>query len=116
MVGILTSLFQISSDSIGWQSSSLKFQSGILPSSMLPAAKRMEKMKISDAVVRKTPLNDSQWSQSNTKMLQKRSNTQRLRTDLGRSVEATTVIQPVWLTKDLRVQLSVIYSTVVQPK
>ena len=37
-------------------------------------------------------------SQSNTKTLQQRLITQRLRPDLGRSVEVTTVIQPVLLT------------------
>ena len=35
--------------------------------------------------------------QTNTKTLQKHSITQGLRTNLGRSFEATTVIQPVWL-------------------
>ena len=36
-------------------------------------------------------------SRDNTETLQKSSITQRLRTDLGRSVVVTTVIRPVWL-------------------
>ena len=39
-------------------------------------------------------------------MQQKRSIAQHLRTDLGRSVEATTVIQSVWLTYGLKAQPS----------
>ena len=44
-------------------------------------------------------------SQSNTKTLQKRLITQRLHTDLGRSVGVTKVIQLLYLTEDLRPNL-----------
>ena len=44
------------------------------------------------------------WNDTDT--LQIRSITQQLRTDLGRSAGATTVIQPVWLTWGLKAQRS----------
>ena len=44
-----------------------------------------------------TPKRQTMHRSKYTKMLKIRSVAQRLRTDLGRSVGATTVLQPVWL-------------------
>ena len=59
---------------------------------------REEKRKRSDAVVLQTPLNDGQCIGKVKQTLQKLKITQRLRTNLGRSVGVTPVTPPVWLT------------------
>ena len=71
-----------------------------------PAEKRSKyiylaksKLKRSDSVLRENPLHKRTTKQTsdNTKTAYKFSNTQRLRTDLERSVEVNNAIRMVWL-------------------